>query len=86
MAIITTQQLKDLNVIAELNQKLAKKKIIFFYVKNNEYTTVSLIASNFEKLRLTKEETFLSIANVNPYMHIMIFYYDFTHIEITEVD
>ena len=86
MTTITNTELQNENVIAELNQKLAKQKISHFLIKNNEYTTVSLIASDYKKLYLKIVDSLLSIANVNPYMHIMLFYTDFTHIEITEVD
>ena len=86
MITITSDQCQKENVIAELNQKLAKQKISHFLIKNNEYTTVSLIALDYKKLYLKIADSFLDIANVNPYMHIMLFYTDFTHIEITEVD
>ena len=80
MTTITNTELQNENVIVKLNTELANFR--FFRVKKNDSLIVSLISSDFKKLSLKNTQYFFDISNNNPYMHIMLFYEDFTHVEV----
>ena len=86
MTTITTDQLRDQNVIAELNDKIAKKEIRMIKIRNNGDPIISLMASEYNTLVFQDKESFLSISNGNPYLHILLWYSDFTKIQLNGVD
>ena len=86
MTTITTEQLKDQNVITELNDKFTKKKIRMVKIRNKDDPIISLIAFEYNTLVFQDKESFLSISSGNPYLHIMLWYNDFTNIQLNEVD
>ena len=83
---LVNAQMKDESVIAKLNQKIANKKIRIFCVWNHGFLKVSLEPNQNSEMKLEKYESFLSIIDFNPYLHIMIPYTEFTTIEFKEVD
>ena len=86
MTTITTEQLRDQTVIAELNDKLAKKKIKIVNIRNKGDPIFSLMASEYDTLIFQDTKFFLSVSNRNPYFHIMLWHNDFTEIQLNEVD
>ena len=82
---LTTKNLREPNVIAKLNTKITNKKIIWIHLKNESDPIVSLCPVDFDFITLQNKDTFLSISG-KPYFHIMLYYADFTHIEVRERD
>ena len=83
---LTNDQMKDETVIAKLNQKITNKKIKTFYVFNHAFLKISLEPNQNNEMTLEKYESFLSITDFKPYLHIMIPYNEFTNIEFKEVN
>ena len=84
MTTITNEQLKDKNVIAELNTKLANKKIARLKIYNNGSLIISINPSEYNVY--IEYGVYLNLTSQNPYLHIMLFDNEFSSIEITEVD
>ena len=87
LTTITAQQTKDQTVIAELNNRIAKKAVRRITIKKDAYTKVYLMPKEFESLVFESWIYHLSVYSRTPYTHILLFYdEDFTHIEIEVVD
>ena len=86
MTTITNTEMKDNLIITILNNRIANKKIKDLYMFNKGFLLVSLQPHQNNELTLEKYESFLSIQDFKPYLHIMIPYESFTHIDIREVD
>ena len=84
MTTITNEQLKDENVIAELNTKIANKKIKRLKIYNNGSLKFALNPSELEVH--VGFDLFFSLSVLHPYLLIMLFDNEFSSIEITEVE
>ena len=84
MTTITNEQLKDKNVIAELNTKITNKKIERLRIYNNGSLICTLNPSEL-KVHVSFK-AFFSLSLFHPYLQIMLLDNEFSEIAITEVD
>ena len=84
MSTLTSDQCQKQSVIAELNLKLANKAVRNLYIFNGGFLMVSLQPYQNSTLEFEIYSTFLSIQSFNPYLHVMIPFTNFSHIEITD--
>ena len=84
MATIEAEQLKDKKVIAELNNKIAKKTIKVLRVFHGEYLLLSYMPKDFSYLTVSTYDSFISISSTSPYVHAMIDVDRFTRIVLDE--
>lgn len=84
MTIIKSEELKDQNVIAKLNNKIAKKEIVYLRIYNQDSLMVAVITLDFEKLYTKSNSFFFAVTNLHPYFNLMLFFEEFSHIEVTD--
>ena len=84
MRTITATDLKDETVIAELNNSIAKKKIVRLKIFQNDSLIISLNPSEMETR--VNDNGYFSVTVYHPYLHIMLFEDEFSKIEIIEVE
>ena len=82
--IITRGELKDRNVIAELNTKITNKKIKRLRIYNHDSLICTLDPSEMEAK--VGFNLFFSLSVLHPYLHIMLLDNEFSLIEIIEAD
>lgn len=84
LTTIKADQLKDQNVIAELNNKIAKKEIVYLRVYTQDGLMFAVITSDFEKIYVKSNGFFFALTNIRPYFNVMLFYEEFTHIIVSD--
>ena len=84
MTTITNEQLKDKNVIAELNDKFANKKIVQLKIYNSDSLIISFSPSEYDVN--IAYSMYFNLTSLNPYFHILLYDNEFTRIDIYEVD
>lgn len=84
MATIKSEELKDQNVIAKLNTEIAKKEIVYLRIYNQDSLMFAIITSDFDKMWVKSNGFFFSVTNLHPYFNLMLFYEEFTHIEVND--
>ena len=82
--ILTREELKDKNVIAELNTKITNKKIKRLRIYNHDSLICTLDPSEM-KVHVGFD-IFFSLSVLHPYLQIMLLDNEFSKIEIVEVD
>ena len=87
MTTLTNEELKDSNVIAELNTKIANKKIDRLRIYKHDSLLCSLNPSALGIiLKYDRHFGIFRLVAYNPYLHILLTNIEFSLIEITEVD
>ena len=81
---LTRGELKDQNVIAELNTEIANKKIERLRIYNNGSLICTLDPS--ELGIQVGYDTFFNLWTYQPYLHILLLDNEFSKIEITEAN
>ena len=81
---LTRGELKDQNVIAELNTEIANKKIARLKIYNNGSLICTLDPSEMKAHVLF--DVFFSLTAYHPYLHILLLDSEFSSIEIIEAD
>ena len=81
---ITSEELRNQNMIAELNTKITKKEIIYLRIYNQDSLLFAVITSDFDKIWIKSSEFFFSVTNLYPYFNLMLSYEDFTYIEVND--
>lgn len=84
MTTITSKELRDQNVIAKLNTEITKKEIVYLRIYKNDSLIFSVITSDFEKIYVKSNSFFFAVTNINPYFNIMLFYEEFTYIDVSD--
>ena len=79
---LTNLELKDENVIAELNRKFADKTIRFLNIRNNGSLIMVFNPADYNIHAVYVE--YLSLFSINPYLHILLTNTEFSDIEIVE--
>ena len=87
MTTLTNLELKDPNVIAELNTKIANKKINRLRIFNHSSLICSLDPSEISvSLEYDRVRNVFSMISYQPYLYVILFDNEFSSIEILEVD
>ena len=84
MVTLTSSELKYGDVIAELNTKIANKKIARLKIFNHGSLICDLDPSGLNVH--ASFDRFFSLSVLHPYLQIMLLDNEFSEIEITEVD
>ena len=72
------------NVIAELNNEIAKEKLLALRIFNKGSLIISIHPSEYTGIRLTYNDETFNIIVMFPYLHILLFDKEYSHIQITE--
>ena len=79
-----SEELIHQSVIAKLNTEIAKKEIVYIKIFNHDSLMFTVMASDFEKIYVKSNGFFFAVTNIHPYFNIMLFYEEFSHIEVSD--
>ena len=82
--VIKADNLKDQNVIAELNTKIANKEVIYLRIYNENNLLFGVATCDYDYVIIKSNNVFISVTSLKPYFYTMFFFEEFTGIVVSD--